>query len=160
MKIRLNGCKNTITSTKYYNFYFGLFLMLKKNQINETLSFELGPKRNVEFLLDHLTIFWPSKHFHFDGNSKFVFSEKLSLALYPIQPSDSPIEQYCFMSHQLIGPTVHLGFFLCFQTYKKGMSKKSIFASPDNVTGRVGIGTCGVAGKGMTDYQQAEKYKK
>lgn len=46
------------------------------------------------------------------------------------------------------------------KTYKKGMSKKSIFASPDNVNGRVGIGTCGVAGKGMTDYQQAEKYKK
>lgn len=40
------------------------------------------------------------------------------------------------------------------------MCKKSIFASPDNVNGRVGIGTCGVAGKGMTDYQAAEKYKK
>lgn len=49
-------------------------------------------------------------------------------------------------------------FFL--QTYKKGMSKKSIFASPDNANGRVGIGTCGVAGRGMTDYMQAEKYKK
>lgn len=40
------------------------------------------------------------------------------------------------------------------------MSKKSIFASPDNVNGRVGIGTCGVAGRGMTEYQQAEKHKK
>lgn len=46
------------------------------------------------------------------------------------------------------------------KTYKKGMSKKSIFASPDNANGRVGIGTCGVAGRGMTDYMQAEKYKK
>ncbi|XKL61884.1 hypothetical protein PGB90_001717 [Kerria lacca] len=46
------------------------------------------------------------------------------------------------------------------KTYKKGMSKKSIFASPDNVNGRVGIGTCGVAGRGMTEYQQAEKHKK
>ena len=40
------------------------------------------------------------------------------------------------------------------------MSKKSIFASPDNVNGRVGIGTCGVSGKGMTEYMQAEKHKK
>ncbi|CAH0391877.1 unnamed protein product [Bemisia tabaci] len=43
---------------------------------------------------------------------------------------------------------------------KKGIMKKSIFASPDNVKGRVGIGTCGVSGKGMTDYVQAEKYKR
>lgn len=40
------------------------------------------------------------------------------------------------------------------------MVKKSIFASPDNVNGRVGIGTCGVAGKGMTEFQHAEKHKK
>ncbi|XP_065223516.1 survival of motor neuron-related-splicing factor 30 [Planococcus citri] len=46
------------------------------------------------------------------------------------------------------------------KTYKKGITKKSIFASPDNVNGRVGIGTCGVAGRGMTDFQHAEKHKK
>ncbi|XP_049306209.1 survival of motor neuron-related-splicing factor 30 [Bactrocera dorsalis] len=43
---------------------------------------------------------------------------------------------------------------------KPGMKVKSIFASPDTVTGRVGIGTCGVSGKGMTDYTVGEKYRK
>lgn len=37
---------------------------------------------------------------------------------------------------------------------------KSIFASPDNVNGRVGIGTCGVSGKEMTKYSYGEKYRK
>lgn len=37
---------------------------------------------------------------------------------------------------------------------------KSIFASPDNVNGRVGIGTCGVSGKPMTEYSHGEKYRK
>ncbi|XP_067616124.1 survival of motor neuron-related-splicing factor 30 [Eurosta solidaginis] len=43
---------------------------------------------------------------------------------------------------------------------KPGMKVKSIFASPDTVTGRVGIGTCGVSGKGMTEYTVGEKYRK
>ncbi|XP_055699353.1 survival of motor neuron-related-splicing factor 30-like [Phlebotomus papatasi] len=37
---------------------------------------------------------------------------------------------------------------------------KSIFASPDNVNGRVGIGTCGVAGKPMTETKTCEKWRK
>ena len=45
-------------------------------------------------------------------------------------------------------------------TKKTGSKEKSIFASPDNVNGRVGIGTCGVSGKGMTQYSQGEKYRK
>lgn len=46
-------------------------------------------------------------------------------------------------------------------TKKSGQSKpKSIFASPDNVNGRVGIGTCGVSGKEMTKYSYGEKYRK
>lgn len=43
---------------------------------------------------------------------------------------------------------------------KSGMQVKSIFASPENVSGRVGIGTCGVSGKGMTGYIVCEKYRK
>ncbi|KAH8295274.1 hypothetical protein KR018_009464, partial [Drosophila ironensis] len=43
---------------------------------------------------------------------------------------------------------------------KQGIKVKSIFASPDNVIGRVGIGTCGTAGKGMTDFTIGEKYRK
>jgi survival-of-motor-neuron-related-splicing factor 30 len=50
--------------------------------------------------------------------------------------------------------------FVCFQTAKKGMTKKSIFASPDNVNGRVGIGTCGMSGKPMTEFTTAEKWRK
>lgn len=49
---------------------------------------------------------------------------------------------------------------LCFQAAKKGMTKKSIFASPDNVNGRVGIGTCGMSGKPMTEFTTAEKWRK
>ncbi|GAB0100234.1 survival of motor neuron-related-splicing factor 30 [Sergentomyia squamirostris] len=37
---------------------------------------------------------------------------------------------------------------------------KSIFASPDNVNGRVGIGTCGVSGKPMTEAKTCEKWRK
>lgn len=40
------------------------------------------------------------------------------------------------------------------------MTKKSIFASPDNVNGRVGIGTCGMSGKPMTEFTTAEKWRK
>lgn len=40
------------------------------------------------------------------------------------------------------------------------MKVKSIFASPDNVNGRVGIGTCGVSGKPMTEYSHGEKWRK
>lgn len=43
---------------------------------------------------------------------------------------------------------------------KKGVKTKSIFASPDNVNGRVGIGTCGMSGKPMTEFTTAEKWKK
>jgi len=45
---------------------------------------------------------------------------------------------------------------------KKGLlnKKKSIFASPETVDGRVGIGTCGVSGKKMTEFTQADKWKR
>ncbi|XP_063700225.1 survival of motor neuron-related-splicing factor 30 [Culicoides brevitarsis] len=46
------------------------------------------------------------------------------------------------------------------KTSKKNPGTKSIFASPDSVTGRVGIGTCGISGKGMTKYVEGEKYRK
>lgn len=43
---------------------------------------------------------------------------------------------------------------------KSGVKGKSIFASPENVNGRVGIGTCGVSGKPMTEFSHGEKYRK
>jgi survival-of-motor-neuron-related-splicing factor 30 len=45
---------------------------------------------------------------------------------------------------------------------KSSVKVKSIFASPENCNGRVGIGTCGVAGKPMTEFTHrvAEKYTK
>jgi len=44
---------------------------------------------------------------------------------------------------------------------KVGVNKgKSIFASPDSVNGRVGIGTCGISGKPMTEFSTVEKWKK
>ncbi|XP_026758732.1 survival of motor neuron-related-splicing factor 30 [Galleria mellonella] len=43
---------------------------------------------------------------------------------------------------------------------KAGVKSKSIFASPDNLTGRVGIGTCGISGRPMTEYTPGEKWKK
>ena len=42
----------------------------------------------------------------------------------------------------------------------RGVTKKSIFATPDAVNGRVGIGTCGIGGKPMTEFTQAEKWRK
>lgn len=42
----------------------------------------------------------------------------------------------------------------------KGVTKKSIFATPDAANGRVGIGTCGIGGKPMTEYTHAEKWRK
>ncbi|KAL5013347.1 hypothetical protein ScPMuIL_007617 [Solemya velum] len=47
-----------------------------------------------------------------------------------------------------------------FSRTTKGKVKKSIFATPENVHGRVGVGTCGVGGKPMTSYSHQEKWKK
>ncbi|KAI8505816.1 Survival of motor neuron--splicing factor 30 [Branchiostoma belcheri] len=41
---------------------------------------------------------------------------------------------------------------------KKGKVKKSIFASPESVDGRVGVGTCGIADKPMTKYEAPPQY--
>jgi len=46
------------------------------------------------------------------------------------------------------------------KTKKSGLQTKSIFASPDSVNGRVGIGTCGISGKPMTEFTTAEKWRK
>ncbi|XP_032687297.1 survival of motor neuron-related-splicing factor 30 isoform X1 [Odontomachus brunneus] len=43
---------------------------------------------------------------------------------------------------------------------KKGVIKKSIFATPENVNGRVGIGTCGVSGREMTKFSNGEKWRR
>ncbi|TNN81845.1 Survival of motor neuron-related-splicing factor 30 [Liparis tanakae] len=36
--------------------------------------------------------------------------------------------------------------------------KRSIFASPESVNGKVGVGTCGIADKPMTEYNDTSKY--
>jgi len=38
---------------------------------------------------------------------------------------------------------------------KKGFTKKSIFKTPENTSGRVGVGTCGVGGQKMTEFTMA-----
>jgi len=43
---------------------------------------------------------------------------------------------------------------------KKGFVKKSIFKTPENNSGRVGVGTCGISGADMTGYSHAAKYRK
>jgi len=43
---------------------------------------------------------------------------------------------------------------------KKGFVKKSIFKTPENNSGRVGVGTCGVGGQSMTTYTVASKYRR
>ncbi|CAB3997988.1 Hypothetical predicted protein [Paramuricea clavata] len=40
---------------------------------------------------------------------------------------------------------------------KKGILKKSIFASPETVEGKVGIGTCGIGGQPMTNFTRPDK---
>jgi survival-of-motor-neuron-related-splicing factor 30 len=47
-----------------------------------------------------------------------------------------------------------------FSKTSKGKVKKSIFATPDTTSGRVGVGTCGVSGRPMTKFTYMEKYKK
>lgn len=53
-----------------------------------------------------------------------------------------------------------LSCFPVFLQKKGGCLKKSIFASPESVSGRVGIGTCGIGGKPMTEFSSAEKWRK
>jgi len=43
---------------------------------------------------------------------------------------------------------------------KKGFVKKSIFKTPENASGRVGVGTCGVGGAKMTNFTVANKYRR
>lgn len=40
----------------------------------------------------------------------------------------------------------------------KRPGKEEYFASPESVTGKVGVGTCGIADKPMTQYQDTSKY--
>jgi len=47
-----------------------------------------------------------------------------------------------------------------FSKTSKGKVKKSIFATPDSTSGRVGVGTCGVSGRPMTKFTYMEKWKK
>eukprot|EP00128_Syssomonas_multiformis_P012836 Colp12_sorted_trinity150504_noHs@10777 len=42
--------------------------------------------------------------------------------------------------------------------FLSGKPKKSIFATPDSYDGRVGVGTCGIGGKGMTNYTAPDKH--
>ena len=51
-------------------------------------------------------------------------------------------------------------FFQTFSKTNKGKVKKSIFATPDAVEGKVGVGTCGKGGRPMTHYIHQEKWKK
>jgi len=46
------------------------------------------------------------------------------------------------------------------KTVAKNSTKKSIFASPDNFEGKIGIGTCGISGKGMTSFTGPDKWKR
>ena len=43
---------------------------------------------------------------------------------------------------------------------KKGFVKKSIFKTPENAAGRVGIGTCGVSGQEMTKFNMGAKLRR
>ena len=43
---------------------------------------------------------------------------------------------------------------------KKGFVKKSIFKTPENAKGRVGVGTCGVGGRDVTEFDERTKHKK
>ncbi|KAK3598700.1 hypothetical protein CHS0354_003257 [Potamilus streckersoni] len=47
-----------------------------------------------------------------------------------------------------------------FSKTNKGKVKKSIFATPDTIKGRVGVGTCGVGGKPMTNFPPHTKWQK
>ncbi|XP_064482352.1 survival of motor neuron-related-splicing factor 30-like [Ornithodoros turicata] len=47
-----------------------------------------------------------------------------------------------------------------FNKNKKGQVKKSIFASPESINGRVGVGTCGIGGRPMTEFHHQEKWRK
>lgn len=42
--------------------------------------------------------------------------------------------------------------------FLSGKKKESIFKSPDSVTGKVGVGTCNIGGKGMTDFIKRDKW--
>lgn len=42
--------------------------------------------------------------------------------------------------------------------FLSGKQKDSIFRSPDGVTGKVGVGTNGMGGKGMTDFTKRDKW--
>ena len=60
--------------------------------------------------------------------------------------------------------TLYTDALLCYLSLQskklKGVTRKSIFATPEAVNGRVGIGTCGIGGKPMTDYTLAEKRRR
>ena len=38
-------------------------------------------------------------------------------------------------------------------------ARKSIFATPDSIEDKVGVGTCNIGGRGMTGYEDQKKYQ-
>lgn len=71
------------------------------------------------------------------------------------------IKHFLTFVHIFIFQLLYLIFVLkALKTKKGGIVKKSIFATPDGPGGKVGVGTCGISGRPMTEYMQAEKRKK
>lgn len=84
-----------------------------------------------------------------EKNKWIAFSTKVKKSQFNLE----------LLSYQTMLKTNLLDIFTS-QTTKKGVVKKSIFATPENVNGRVGIGTCGVSGKEMTKFSNGEKWRR
>lgn len=90
-----------------------------------------------------------------DGKSKKVINSKQRE--YQKLKKQKKLQRYKAMEEEREGEK---NKWLTFSKKKKGLLKKSIFASPDSVNGRVGVGTCGTSGKPMTEYTTADKWRK
>lgn len=66
----------------------------------------------------------------------------------------------CIYLRNVLKACLCYNYFCPLQSTKKGVIKKSIFATPENVNGRVGIGTCGVSGREMTKFSNGEKWRR
>ena len=101
-----------------------------------------------------------------EKNKWMDFNSKVSEKVVEfILASLSPSPEWLFTSIQMFVYRVFISLHIvpCFQTFSKtnkGKVKRSIFATPDAVNGRVGVGTCGIGGKPMTHYTHQEKWTK
>jgi len=130
--LEINGDKVSITFDGYTSIESASLGDLKLPKDGATTPFTKNTKRELEI-----------KRKEYLKEKKIKKREKLE---NQIQTKEKEKKQWQSFANKAFG--------------KRGFVKKSIFKTPESSDGKVGVGTCGVSGQGMTDYNPIKKHRK